>query len=416
MSNYPYGIDEHYPDDALHAEYLSTYNTRIHGGGTTGVESVSATVATWWRAAAAAVKGAVAGLSPAPRTTLATADRAPSVVAGWSRVIAPPGKHYSVNSDQLIVKSLGLSRTPITYTAASAWEAVGTSAAPAPGTGSVVSAGRLASLTSIDAAYLTTGLAATDRAWNWQVVKFDLSTAGRNRVSELRVLWQGYGEPTTGYATKVMLYNRISGAWETVVSKTAAGSPFSAAVAKTAVPSTTCLSCHDGTSPTGVVVPSGVTNVGASWLTAAFHGPVAVGPGNGGDAFIAQYATGRAPAIPCTTCHDPHGTSSLYHVPTAVADKTGVSMTSSTQGANLCSACHTGNANDWHSACTACHFQGYYEKAAVKHFNHGTYEWGGTDCLSCHGHGKTWVHAANDPTYYNENGCHCGVPGPYNTF
>jgi hypothetical protein len=28
MSNYPYGPDEHYPDDAPHRDYLRTYNMR----------------------------------------------------------------------------------------------------------------------------------------------------------------------------------------------------------------------------------------------------------------------------------------------------------------------------------------------------------------------------------------------------
>ena len=29
MTRYPYGDEQHYPDDAEHQSYVSTYNTRI---------------------------------------------------------------------------------------------------------------------------------------------------------------------------------------------------------------------------------------------------------------------------------------------------------------------------------------------------------------------------------------------------
>lgn len=417
MSNYPYGAEEHYPDDALHTEYLRTYQTRVHVSTASGQAALEYFV------------GRVRSAISSAQTALCDSrDARDLIVAGWTRQVPPPGAHFSVNSDQLIVKSLGLGRGPIQYAAAAAWEDAGTSVPPAPATGTPVSAPRLSYLTALDTTYMVTGLATADRAWNWQVVRFDLGAAGRNRVSELRVLWRGYGEPTAGYATRILLYNRVTASWDSTVTRTGAGVPFSAVIAKTSVPNAACLPCHDGTPPAGVTVPSSVANIGATWLTSAFHGPVAVGSGNNqsgvftADTFIGQFAAGQAPNIQCATCHDPHGTSNLYHIPSAVADTTGLSVTGSAQAAALCSSCHLGNANDWHNGCTGCHHPGYYT-GSPGYYNHGPQVWTGSDCLGCHGHGRVFDH--KQTPYYIEtqaNGtCHesagggC-VPEPYNTF
>ena len=95
--------------------------------------------------------------------------------------------------------------------------------------------------------------------------------------------------------------------------------------------SSRCLRCHGATQPSTVVMPSSVTNIAATWDTGDavandFHGAGAGGePGyyqgqyygylkNG---LAAGFSRPNAP-ISCETCHDPHGSSNLYHVPTTV--------------------------------------------------------------------------------------------------
>ncbi len=388
MSNYPYGSDEHYPTDALHTDYLKTWNTRVHGQSFGIVNSASALVDTARKIANPAV-----GDPGLP-------------VAGTTRTVAEPGTHFSANSDLLVLRSLGLSGTLATLTASAGYESAGTSVPPTPASpGTSVS---IAALSADDGTYWRTNLTSTDRTWNWQVVKFTLTAAQRAKVSELRVLWRGYGEPTTGYTTKIAVWNAVSGSWEATNSTTALGAKGTLSWAKTSVPNAECLTCHDGSVPAGVTMPSGLTTVSASWGstgTPSYHGAYKTSSGFGGT-LVSDYKRGVAPDIACATCHDPHGSASIYHFPLTVKDKTGISVTAGTSGDNLCSACHVGGADVYHASCLSCH----------NSEGHGPWSFAGSDCTACHRHGGTWDHQANDPTYYNDNGCHCGVPGPYQTF
>ena len=417
MSTYPYGAGERYPQDAEHSDYLREYNTRVHQGGTGTAVVAGDRSGGWYRSLVASVRAVVARRLPRPAAPVAQftqRTKHAQVLPGTTRVVAAPGPHYSVNSDLIVAKSLGLGRAALTYGAAAAWESSGTSTPPLPGTGSLVGAGRLASLTASDGTYLSTGLCGADRGWNWQVVKIGLTQAERARVSELRLLWQGYGEPTIGYTTKLMVFNAATGTWGSTVTRTSQGSPVSLTVAKSAVPSTTCLACHDGSPPAGVVVPVGVTNVGATWA-GAYHGSVATGTGTGLGGLIGQYTRGQAPAVPCVTCHDPHGNANLYHFPTVVADTTVGAVPTGASAVALCSACHTRGPNEWHYTCTNCHYPGYYE-GHPSYYNHGPSSWTGTDCLGCHGHGRVFDHTQTSYYIENESSCHCGVPAPYKTF
>jgi hypothetical protein len=160
--------------------------------------------------------------------------------------------------------------------------------------------------------------------------------------------------------------------------------------------------------PSGVVMPSGVSNIGAVWgpgTPASFHGAYLPSGGFGGG-LITQYTRGQAPDIACRTCHDPHGSANLYHIPATVQGTSGIAVTSGASVQSLCAACHTGTVASWHQQCADCHSSG-----------HGTASpTAGSDCLQCHGHQKSFVHWASDPGNFSAGGCHCDVPAYTTTF
>jgi predicted CXXCH cytochrome family protein len=87
---------------------------------------------------------------------------------------------------------------------------------------------------------------------------------------------------------------------------------------------TFCSKCHDGSMPAGVTGQS-MRNIGASYMTGSKHGGLTgVGPESaafnhnmpvdrGGGYLKPPYSYGMD-ALPCTTCHDPHGSRLPYHL------------------------------------------------------------------------------------------------------
>jgi hypothetical protein len=277
-----------------------------------------------------------------------------------------------------------------------------------------VSGADLNKATALDSEWLRTDLATLDGAYNFQVLRFHLTDDQLGATRELTLEWTGHGELTVGYPTFASIYNDASSTWEPFYGPKDTPSDATASYTVSLSGSDFCLRCHSGTAPSGVVVPAGVTNIGAGWTGATggdWHSGVA-STGFGGT-LKPPYARGQA--VECSACHASHGSSNLYHVPGTVNGASGIVVSNSNSAKNLCAACHAGNAEDWHSPCTGCHYPGYYE-GNPSYFNHGPYQWSGADCLACHGHSRTWAHAADDPDYFNANACHCGVPGPYRTF
>ncbi len=168
-----------------------------------------------------------------------------------------------------------------------------------------------------------------------------------------------------------------------------------------------CLTCHDGTAPAGVTVPSGVYNVGADWTGAAggaFHSGVQ-SSGNGGG-LKAPYARGME--VACSACHTSHGGTNAYHVPSTVNGTAGITYTvaTSAQAQALCASCHSGTVHDWHQACSDCHV------TTTGRFGHGG------DCddagrgLGLHGVSRTRqvVAALGERSGIHRcQRCHCGA-------
>ncbi|GAB4290583.1 MAG: hypothetical protein Kow0067_16950 [Coriobacteriia bacterium] len=139
-----------------------------------------------------------------------------------------------------------------------------------------------------------------------------------------------------------------------------------------------CLTCHDGT------MPMGLSGQSLTWIANAYaarpHGAAqGLGPESrtqstdrGGGGLKAPYTYGMDP-LPCTTCHDPHGSSLPNHLRETVngRDMTGLGawgyanvippamgMASPPSTGWFCGACHiypTSHNREGSSGCAPCH-------------------------------------------------------------
>lgn len=134
---------------------------------------------------------------------------------------------------------------------------------------------------------------------------------------------------------------------------------------------TFCLKCHDGTAPDGVLM--GARPALSSWPTDR-HGS-GVGAANDGSGYDIPGAVRppfaySSPAMQCSTCHDPHGSQTAYHL-TSIDGKTEYSIASDGLGAQaFCSQCHEmpvhagpqaeyyGYTHDGWKRCFGCHKHG----------------------------------------------------------
>ncbi|TDB39764.1 MAG: hypothetical protein D9V44_02100 [Actinobacteria bacterium] len=388
MSNYPYPAGEHYPDDAEHVAYQAEWNTRTVG-------SMSAPAAAQGTAAFATYH--------TPSKAAATSTRVAFGEYHADAWLPEFEDTFSVDSDQFYAKVELKDGSVTTVTVSAGWESESTEAAkPTPASpGTQVAASSIASLTADDGSYWRTNLATADARWNWQVMRFDLGAIPLADIRNITFAWNGHGEPTPGYPTSVSFWNPIAGTW-TQVTRVQMGSDMTVSKSETGLGETFCLRCHDGAPPAGVVFPAGVANIGANWnlSTGDAHGAKA-GAGFGSTGLKAPYSRGQG-AIPCSACHDAHGTESINHFPSTVNGQAVPPVTSGTNMASLCRACHVGTAYEWHDdgyrGCW-CHYVQKYEPGGHDYAHDLT---DNDNCLLCHeGHTATYAHAAADA------GCAC---------
>lgn len=133
-----------------------------------------------------------------------------------------------------------------------------------------------------------------------------------------------------------------------------------------------CSTCHDGSPPSGVTVPAGITQIVPNYTntgaTGDFHGgQVATNP-NGYGELRGPYYFGMGP-LACTDCHDPHGSSNAFFLKETVNGNSGISIAPGTTGGipNFCASCHTFTHTP-SANCFLCHFHG-----ANADGNSGTY-------------------------------------------
>lgn len=361
MSSYPYGEDEHYPDDAEHQAYRAEWNTRLKTGEMSAAVMTTSTGPVLWR------------------TLHATSPAQPL--------------EYSVDTDLVRVVTYADS-TVTTHLSVAGWESASPEAfKPTPTSpGSPAESQDLGGMSSSDDVYWRTDLATTDQEWNWQLMRFDLGADALEVLQGLALKWEGHGEPTTGYPAALYVWDPATDDW-TQVSRKQMSTDETVQAEYRSVATTFCLKCHDGVAPEGVVVPATVKNIAATWSapTGDFHG-AGSGPGFGDTGLKDPYVRGQGP-IGCTTCHDTHGSSSLYHVPEVVNGQAVAPITGNNMAA-LCRTCHVGNTYNWHlNVGCWCHYVPLWEPT----YHDAAFDLNDSiDCLQCHGHGKASTHPAVD--------------------
>lgn len=373
MSTYPYRDGEHYPDDADHDEYQATWNTRtVSGQVVTDAMAVVARATEWLD---------YAGLVSSPTQTVV-----PTAVT-----IPRPPAHYSANTDiaQLQFKRVNDTLASVGMSAAygSAGSVSSTPTPSAPGTPIIWS--DVSKAASRDSQYMVTDMATGEGDYNWQALRFDIPGFA-NGVESFRMRWVGYGEPTAGHPVTVSIWNRQTARWDAIWSGQAGTDAEVWREAET-TSSSMCLKCHSGSVPAGVVMRPGVANVGPSWNTPSgdLHGG---GAGYGFSGGLAPGLSRGQAAISCYTCHDPHGSSNIYHVPSTVNGQTGVTASTGPELRNLCGSCHAGVVQNWHQACQDCHVWAEWEGGHTSP-NINTWITNASDCSACHGHGRSWTHS-----------------------
>jgi hypothetical protein len=159
-----------------------------------------------------------------------------------------------------------------------------------------------------------------------------------------------------------------------------------------------CLTCHDGTTPPGVTVPANMTDILTSHLGGDQHGDGDGSTGSNtskgplkrpwtdvdGDDPSQNYA-----AMPCTICHDQHGSPNIFHLKESI-NVAGQQLTTGSTKAGVfdnivlgASTTYTLPDNgsgqtflEWGAWCTFCHTMGTHTGVTEA-----------TTCNSAHVHG-----------------------------
>lgn len=118
---------------------------------------------------------------------------------------------------------------------------------------------------------------------------------------------------------------------------------------------TYCLKCHDNSWAPDVAGPSIITNISDVYNDPSIFGDEhGAASGRGNSRLIGVYESwGRSrnvPPLPCTDCHDPHGSKGIYHLKT-LKDRKGKNITITSNNINKhdvahwCSNCHSNPMN-----------------------------------------------------------------------
>ena len=169
-----------------------------------------------------------------------------------------------------------------------------------------------------------------------------------------------------------------------------------------------CLACHDGTTPPGVTMPGTMVEIASNYL--ASNGADQHGNGDGSTGSTTSKGPLKRPwtdvdgndpsqnyaAIPCTTCHDQHGSPNIFHLKESINVAGQQLITGSTSSTVFDPADTTNNrpeANgsttytlpevggsqnllNWGAWCTFCHTMGNHTGVTEQ-----------TTCNSAHVHG-----------------------------
>lgn len=310
-----------------------------------------------------------------------------------------PG-HYSLNSNYVAVTigtftGGGISYYPNSPTS-EAWESSTMPTFEAPG--NLADNIRRDDASALDGNRWSTDLAVAEGSYNYQLYKLRFNEP-LSSINRLSVKWVGYGEPTPNHETAVYIWNITTQSWQQL----GAGQYNTDTTVKffrNKENSALCNRCHDNTPPSGVLM--GTTPPANISINAVngFHGDFAGTKGH----LLEPYIAGSS-RLACDDCHDPHGSTNVYHLRETVNGKTGITITQAdgTGAKPFCQSCHSGDImTDWHKSCIDCHNDRSYA-------GHGDYppileESNLSNCFRCHGHNKQWY------GHTSCSSCHGGTP------
>ncbi len=303
-----------------------------------------------------------------------------------------PTEHYSLNTNFL---SLGISAPGVSKyyfpnsPGSQAWEHDTMPTFEAPGYMADIVQKNNAS--TADSTWWSSSRATAEGSYNYQLYKFSVSEPPP-AINKIFIKWAGYGEPTPGYDTTIYVWNFSTTSWDQMATGNYPAPDSTVTFFRNKENTAFCNKCHDNTPPLGVLMGTTPTANIAAGTTSDFHGDAA------GSVFKKGFKSPTylygSTRIACDECHDPHGSSNVYHLRETVNGKSAISI-KSTDGVGakaLCQACHTGDfMNNWHASCNSCHGN----SGSGHEYPHTLTEASMAACFSCHGHNRIFNRPAN---------------------
>ncbi|MDA8210613.1 MAG: fibronectin type III domain-containing protein [Clostridia bacterium] len=264
MSSYPYPPGEKYPDDAEHRKYLKEWNTREyrlvdgkvikHEGFWQTLLKRGNELTQWFRQQ---MRELFAKQEKVPPNLKEYFKKHPPKVVKEERAGKP--EHYSLNTNMMSVRVTHVYGASIylpNNVGSAIWESLTEPVISSLGE-PVANTVYLDSASAMDSNNWRTALATAEGDYNYQVFQMTVSEQVY-KISNLGILWNGYGEPTPNHETSLYVWNYQTGNWELLQSKQIYV-PESFYNFRQLDNSAFCSKCHDGTPPAGLpTTPSNV--------------------------------------------------------------------------------------------------------------------------------------------------------------
>jgi len=273
--------------------------------------------------------------------------------------------HYSLNTDYVSLRADNtITSTEYTMNSADSgmWQSSTEPTPSSPGTDGMAHKSKV---TSSDNNRWTTDYYTTpnqdDGRFNYQMYKFKV-TEPKQSLYSFKILWEGYGEPTSGYNVSLSLWNFTQSRWDELKNQYIP-SETTVTLIKSKDYKPFCLKCHDGAPPAGVQLGPYTRNISTTYA-GDYHGDL-TGVDDPGSTIKLTYS--RGVTLPCVDCHDLHGSQNAYHLRENVNGTSNLSVPSMTvvdkydtskNAAILtyCQSCHAGTLDNFHMAkCLYCH-------------------------------------------------------------
>lgn len=415
-----------YPEDLK--QYIKEWNTRIHKGGEKAKPGIWERIKQFLGRILQLIRNlweSIFNRYEADTQKVTVLDYKLNPYPDSWTPIPPWEEHFSLNTNYVVLHA-DTAVGAVVYDANSAgfgmWQS---DTEPSPSSQGIDTSGDKTLVESDDSSRKATDYYQTpnqdDGAFNYQMYRFKIGIPDE-KMFGFRILWKGYGEPSPGYNVTVSLWNYASPGWNDLTSKVI-GSETGVNAQKNTDFQSYCYKCHAGMVPPGIQLGSITRNISATYpsdIHGGGSGPQVLSPDaqgewtpaykSSGGTIKPGYARANA-ALPCTDCHDLHGSQNAYHLRENLNGSTGKSVpdTGISNNSNVlsyCQSCHAGTLYQFHQVCLDCH----------RTVGAGHYGWStpaptaddfGQSCTSCHYHGATFPQHGE---------CHCWLNGTTKAF